>query len=216
MLTNSLKYNLKTNKMQRQASFRVPKGADLHTLLAGGFGFNSVHVLVNKSRTQVGRKALKRNAVLDSLCQLHAKLMAGDSQVFHSVQSIDELRDLVNSEHAGETVQSGDSTLDMHMESLRTKDTAFKNIMGKDFTEFGAATAKGKDGKLYMVQLFRGATKIESEPVFDLSDMSLPDLEEKQTKVTGATECETTECETMSLEDRTDSSSFTEGDTCVL
>jgi uncharacterized protein YkwD len=30
------------------------------------------------------------------------------------------------------------------------------NILSKQFTEFGMGTAMGSDGKLYMVQLFRG------------------------------------------------------------
>ena len=40
----------------------------------------------------------------------------------------------------------------------RRRDCSSKpNILGKQFTEFGIGTAKGGDGKLYMVQLFRGS-----------------------------------------------------------
>jgi len=31
-----------------------------------------------------------------------------------------------------------------------------ENILSNKYTEFGMGTAKGSDGKLYMVQLFRG------------------------------------------------------------
>ena len=47
----------------------------------------------------------------------------------------------------------------------RRRDCASKqNILGKQFTEFGIGTAKGSDGKLYMVQLFRGSATTPPQP----------------------------------------------------
>lgn len=148
---NSNNINLKTRSCSRG-------NKDLHATLAGGFGFHSSHVLINKERTEKGMHTLKRNVVLDSLCKLHAEVMAEEGRLLNSVDSVEELKELVNSEHAGETVLRGESVKDIHQTAVEARKHAYKNMVGKKFTEFGAATARGEDGRIYVVQLYRGPT----------------------------------------------------------
>jgi hypothetical protein len=70
------------------------------------------------------------------------------------VRSIEELRAKLNKVHVAENVQSGDSITQMHQHVTKDQKVSFQNIMG-NFEEFGMATAKGTDGKLYLCQLFR-------------------------------------------------------------
>ena len=106
--------------------------------------------------------------------------MAQRQELFHSAQSLNDLQDTVLSDKAGENIQRGSSVEEMHEQAMGTttalsssiKDSvpqrnksvsanssAAKNILGKQFREFGVGTARGSDGKLYMVQLFRGPAK---------------------------------------------------------
>ncbi|KAL7573177.1 hypothetical protein ACA910_018838 [Epithemia clementina (nom. ined.)] len=140
--------------------------------IPGCLGFSSAHTLINKERAMRGRPALKRNTHLDYMCQLHAETMAEQQKLLHLTDSQEESRHFLNSNRVGEIIQRGPSVEVMHeqtMEMMRTlkttKDktttrtripTATKNILGRHFREFGVGTARGEDGKLYMVQLFRG------------------------------------------------------------
>jgi hypothetical protein len=80
--------------------------------------------------------------------------MAQRTMVYHSVRSIEELRVKLDKLHVAENVQSGDSITQMHQQVTSDRKISFQNIMG-NFEEFGMATAKGSDGKLYLCQLFR-------------------------------------------------------------
>lgn len=80
--------------------------------------------------------------------------MAQRTMVYHSVRSIEELRAKLSKIHVAENVQSGDSITQMHQHVMKDQKVSFQNIMG-NFEEFGMATAKGTDGKLYLCQLFR-------------------------------------------------------------
>ncbi|KAL7575200.1 hypothetical protein ACA910_018688 [Epithemia clementina (nom. ined.)] len=135
---------------------------ETHDLIPGMLGFKSGHALINKERALHGRTRLRRSVYLDRLCQMHAKVMAesgddGKGALVHSVKSTEELKELVNSDHAGENIQRGPSVESMHKETMsRPGKSAYKNILSENFTEFGMGTALGVDGKLYMAQLFRG------------------------------------------------------------
>jgi hypothetical protein len=80
--------------------------------------------------------------------------MAQQLMVYHSVRTIEELRAKLQKIHVAENVQSGDSIPQMHQHVMSDRKVFFQNIMG-NFEEFGMATAKGTDGKLYLCQLFR-------------------------------------------------------------
>mmetsp|Transcript_13694 Transcript_13694/g.30025 ORF Transcript_13694/g.30025 Transcript_13694/m.30025 type:complete len:193 (+) Transcript_13694:115-693(+) len=159
-----------------------------YSILAGGFGFGSGHVLINHTREQMGRSCLRRSRALDKQCQNHAQVMAAQQKVFHSVQSIQELKALVQSQHAGENIQVGACVKEIHRVAVQKKTSAYKNMMCRDFVEFGMATVKGDNGKLYMVQLFRG--KIEPRPpaqVIDLGDACPCQHTDKSTTTTTTT-----------------------------
>eukprot|EP00523_Entomoneis_sp_CCMP467_P011255 CAMPEP_0168741120 /NCGR_PEP_ID=MMETSP0724-20121128/12341_1 /TAXON_ID=265536 /ORGANISM="Amphiprora sp., Strain CCMP467" /LENGTH=211 /DNA_ID=CAMNT_0008788597 /DNA_START=119 /DNA_END=754 /DNA_ORIENTATION=+ len=129
-----------------------------HAKIAGGFGYSSSHVLVNNERLQLGLSVLQRNIELDQLCRDHAEYMARTQTLVHSVDSVDELKDLLHSHRVGQNVQSGSCVRAMHKEAFDGRQSAYLNMVSQNFREFGAATAKGPDGLLYMVQLFRGPT----------------------------------------------------------
>lgn len=141
---------------------------ETHELIPGMLGFKSALALINKERVLQGRERLKRSVYLDRLCQEHAKTMASagaggkSGKMIHSVPSTAELKELVNSDEAGENIQRGSSVEAMHREIMTKRpkpSAAYKNVMSEKFVEFGMGTARGKDGKLYMVQLFRGKLK---------------------------------------------------------
>ena len=136
-----------------------------HMLIPGLMGFMSAHALINKERIQRGCESLNRSTYLDRLCQLQAEFMAEQGELSHTSDTTTELKDLVHSESAGENIQRGPSVELMHKDAMKSKRTAFKNILNKKFAEFGVGTAQGKDGKLYMVQLFRGIARPENEIV---------------------------------------------------
>lgn len=117
--------------------------------------FNNNHILVNQTRSDYNLKALKRSRALDEMARQHAKALAKKCTVKHSVNNVKELKIKLQRAHVAENVQRGDSVLAMHHSVMgQAGHTSRLNILG-DFCEFGMATAKGSDGKLYMCQLFR-------------------------------------------------------------
>lgn len=116
--------------------------------------FHSNHVLVNKERAQYRLPPYKRCRELDDLARIHAKAMADQSSVYHSVTSIDALRLKLHATHVAENVQCGESIRSMHDHVMAERAVSCHNLLGH-FDEFGMATAKGTDGKLYLCQLFR-------------------------------------------------------------
>jgi uncharacterized protein YkwD len=69
---------------------------------------------------------------------------------------LEALKLKLGSEQVGENIQRGKSICEMYKKlMLGHKTVSRRNIMSKRFNEFGIGTAKGKDGKLYMVQFFR-------------------------------------------------------------
>lgn len=138
--------------LQRQSSSRRLFSSGLPT--TGGFANN--HVMVNMMRNDVCLEPLKRSLELDEMARCHAKNMAMTGMVVHSVDSLKELGALLNSKRVGENVQRGPSIHKMHQAAAQDRDsTILKNILNENFREFGMATCKGRDGKLYMCQLFR-------------------------------------------------------------
>ena len=101
----------------------------------------------------------------------------------------------MNSDQAGENIHRGTSVKEMHLKAVCAEKMAYKNMMAMNFLEFGAATARVKDRKLYMAQLFQGRAILPeaeevvdlgecapclSEEVVDLGDISVPSLDEKE------------------------------------
>jgi uncharacterized protein YkwD len=115
------------------------------------FGDNS---LVNQDRKKKGLLPLKRSKFLENLAALQARAMAAECTVKHSAKTIQELQAILNSLNVGENVQSGSSMAAMHS---AMSPVLLQNVLG-DFQEYGVASEKGRDGKVYMCQLFRTAT----------------------------------------------------------
>jgi len=119
--------------------------------------YSSNHILVNRERALCGLTQLKRVRLLDELARFHAENMAEKTTLFHSVDGLDALKSKVGeAKFAGENVQRGKSIRWMHTAMMASGKKSRENILSKKYAEFGMGTAKGSDGKLYMVQLFRG------------------------------------------------------------
>ena len=84
---------------------------------------------------------------------IHAECMARKQKIFQSVTSMEELEEKLGTTFAGENVQRGSSIKQMQTEGLKVE-SILDNIRDEVFTELGMGTARGKDGNLYMCQLF--------------------------------------------------------------
>jgi hypothetical protein len=114
------------------------------------------HTMINRDRSLAKVPLLYRSRFLDALARLHAQGMAEKQSISHSVESLEELREKLQSEEVGENIQRGATIFQMHRSLMCERQSlSRRNIMSKKFNEFGIGTAKGEDGKLYMVQLFR-------------------------------------------------------------
>ena len=119
-------------------------------------GTTIAHELINKERVQRGRQSLQRNMYLDRIGQLQAKFMADQGELSFTCDTTIELEQLLNSSTVGENIQKGQDVETMHQDIMNHGRSKFHKIVNKNFVEFGIGTARGKDGTLYMVQLFRG------------------------------------------------------------
>jgi hypothetical protein len=93
---------------------------------------------------------------LDKIAQAHAINLARELVVVHSVTSAAELHIKLHAQiNVAENVQSGQSMEEMH-EAIMTQvgSSSYNNILGQ-FEEVGIGKARGKDGRLYMCQVFR-------------------------------------------------------------
>ena len=112
--------------------------------------------MVNHERARLHLAPLVSSPELDRLAELHCHHMAESRNVYHSVHSIDELVAQLQSPHAAENVQRGDSIAGMHRETLAQPNSVnYCNLVSTVFTEFGSAACRGRDGKVYHCQLFR-------------------------------------------------------------
>lgn len=125
--------------------------------------FSSNHILVNRERALEGLPQLKRCRFLDDIARFHAQDMADAKKIFHSVQTIQELQAKTYSDVCGENIQRGKTIRRMHDSMMAERKKSRKNILSPNFLEFGMGTAKDSDGKLYMVQIFRGEARDDKD-----------------------------------------------------
>jgi uncharacterized protein YkwD len=145
--------------------------------------YSSAHLLVNMERQRSGGGGpllpLQRSARLDGLAQQHATILAQQGSLHHSVHSLPELKEKLQANNVGENAQRGESIREMHETAMQQQGVTARcdddtknengahqqsssrvlvdNILSPRFTEIGIGTAvSSKDGKLYMVQLYRG------------------------------------------------------------
>jgi uncharacterized protein YkwD len=91
------------------------------------------------------------------MARQHARVLASEELLRHSENSLEELRQKLQRSNVGENIQRGASIRAMHKEAMADLDSIPAiNILCESFTHFGMGTAVGKDGRLYMVQLFGG------------------------------------------------------------
>lgn len=118
--------------------------------------YSSNHIMVNRERIITQLPSLKRVKQLDEYARSHAKAMADEGRIFHSVETIQLLQAKLRSEHVGENIHVGKTIKDIHAESMNSNTSGPRlNILSQHYNEFGMGTYIADNGKLYMVQLFR-------------------------------------------------------------
>jgi uncharacterized protein YkwD len=111
--------------------------------------------MVNELRNEYYAPPLERSRSLDDLAKAHANYMAKTQRLVHTVEDGEDLKELLGSDIVGENVQRGTSILNMHLSSIQDGSMHMRNLVSRQFKQFGMGTALGDDGKLYMCQVFR-------------------------------------------------------------
>jgi uncharacterized protein YkwD len=112
--------------------------------------------LLNKERALHNLPPLVRTSFLDKIALEHAVTLARERVIVHSVASAAELHVKLHAQTSvAENVQSGQSMQEMHeITMMQVGSSSYNNILGL-FEEVGIGKARGKDGRLYMCQVFR-------------------------------------------------------------
>ena len=109
-------------------------------------------VSVNETRASVGRSTLTLDARLGSIAQRHAEAMASGTRLYHSSSAT---RPPAGFRTVGENVGRGHTSDGVH-NALRSSRGHYRNMVSPSFRAFGVGTAYGRDGRLYVAQLFAG------------------------------------------------------------
>lgn len=118
--------------------------------------FSNNHIMVNGVRAKHVVPALSRNSNLDTLARWHAEAMAASERIFHSDPGEINLKLKKPSRRIGENVAVGETVSDIHGQMMTKKKGDYNNIIDRRYTEMGMGTAKGRNGELYLCQIFRG------------------------------------------------------------
>ena len=124
--------------------------------LPGTWYYSSNHVLVNQERTRRTIKPLIRMVELDRLARIHAEQIAEEEDLRHV--DADALRMALKDiphRRLGENVARGSNVRSIHNNMMSTLSNK-NNIVDRRFTHMGMGTAVGKNGELYLCQIFRG------------------------------------------------------------
>jgi len=112
-----------------------------------------IRFLLNQERRTQHLHPLLQSTSLDNLARVHATYMAETGRVESAFANQEELSDMLNTDLAvGENVQCGTTPLQLHLASLKTRRSL---LLSPLFNEFGLGIARGKDGQLYLCELFR-------------------------------------------------------------
>lgn len=118
--------------------------------------YSSNHILVNQERARRTIAPLTRMIGLDVIARWHADQMALQEKVHYL-----DLRKLrlalkeLSNRRLGVNVQKGESIRSIHGVMMKTPSNK-NNILDRKFTHMGMGTAVGRDGKLFLCQVFRG------------------------------------------------------------
>ena len=124
--------------------------------LPGTWYYSSNHVLVNQERTRRTMAPLIRMIELDHLARVHAEQIAQEEELRHVEP--DALRLALKNipyRRLGENVARGENIRSIHNDMMSTLSNK-NNIVDRRFTHMGMGTAVGKNGELYLCQIFRG------------------------------------------------------------
>ena len=136
----------------REFGLMLAKNKRLPTVCPGFVSSN--HVLVNQERTTMHLPALTRRIELDELAREFAQAMAKSGKL----QRCDPL-DLDDGfqlcDTFGVNVACGPSVQEIHDKMLQNPSERNK-MVDRRYSQMGMGTAKGKNGKLYLCQIFKG------------------------------------------------------------
>lgn len=123
---------------------------------SGAKGELRSHEFLNRERLLRNLAPFTRTSALDKIAQAHAIRLAREQIVVHSVGSAAELHVKLEAQTSvAENVQCGTSVSEIHeMTMTQVGSSSYNNILGQ-FEEVGIGKARGKDGLLYMCQVFR-------------------------------------------------------------
>jgi len=122
--------------------------------LPGTWYYSSNHILVNKERVKRNIPALIRRIELDALARERAEKMAKDGSVVHGNPDECQFR-IQPCRRFGENVACGTTIRDIHTAMVKN-DADRNNMIDRRYSNMGMGTARGKDGTLYLCQIFKG------------------------------------------------------------
>ena len=111
--------------------------------------------MVNADRTSLSANAVRRSPQLDRLAQENVQRMVKARKVMHSDPTHVLSKVQGGTNKVGENVGRG-RDFDKAYEKMMKVPSNFCNVADPDYEEMGMAMATGKDGKIYVCQLFRG------------------------------------------------------------
>lgn len=146
--------SIDSSKLQAAMEFGkvISRNRMLPTVVPGFISGN--HMLVNKERMTRHLPALRRRVELDQLAKERAETMAKKGKVCLGDKRY-MLSRLSPCNYFAENVGSGVSIVEIHNKMLST-DTDRNNMINKSYSEFGMGTSKGRKGKIYLCQIFKG------------------------------------------------------------
>ena len=135
----------------KEFGLMIAKNKRLPTVCPGFVSSN--HVLVNKERTALHLPALTRRLELDELAREFATAMAKKGKVKHGPIDVEDRIDPCDA--FGVNCASGLSVQEIHEKMLLNPSERSK-MVDRRYSQMGMGTAKGKNGKLYLCQIFKG------------------------------------------------------------
>lgn len=123
--------------------------------LPGTWYYSSNHVMVNQERAKRTIAPLVRMRELDEIAREQVEAMAREDRLFHASPSYLTTQFGRPARRLGENVAKGSSIRALHKGMMGTR-SDMNNILDRRYTNMGMATARAKDGKLFLCQVFRG------------------------------------------------------------
>eukprot|EP00549_Striatella_unipunctata_P020416 CAMPEP_0118700400 /NCGR_PEP_ID=MMETSP0800-20121206/16554_1 /TAXON_ID=210618 ORGANISM="Striatella unipunctata, Strain CCMP2910" /NCGR_SAMPLE_ID=MMETSP0800 /ASSEMBLY_ACC=CAM_ASM_000638 /LENGTH=173 /DNA_ID=CAMNT_0006600965 /DNA_START=33 /DNA_END=554 /DNA_ORIENTATION=+ len=123
--------------------------------------FSSNHIQINRERQRRGLTLLKRQAALDEAARKQAAEMAKMNKVRHSnpsniILSVASFDNSIECRRIGENVMQGKSIRTIHAAMMVNCTTGKRNLLDPSFKNMGVGTCRGKNGKLFLCQIFEG------------------------------------------------------------